>query len=108
MSQPDDKSQEALNRLQKRLDSFDGQRASKPADERSIGDGYRLLGEVTGGVLGGLGLGWVVDQFAHTTPFGVIGGLLLGTAASGFAIRAAADRQSRRDNAPATDDRDRG
>jgi ATP synthase protein I len=99
MSQPDDESQEALKRLQSRLDTFEGQRAPKaqsgdPA-ERSMGDGYRLLGEVIGGVLGGLGLGWVVDRFAHTTPFGMVIGLLLGTAASAYAAVKSAERMGR-------------
>jgi len=95
MSQPDDESQEALKRLQDRLDTFDGQRAPKAAAdpaERSMGEGYRLLGEVIGGVLGGLGLGWLADTFAHTRPFGLIVGLLLGTAASAYAAVKSADR----------------
>ncbi|HVN00524.1 MAG TPA: AtpZ/AtpI family protein [Caulobacteraceae bacterium] len=100
MSQPDDESQEALKRLQDRLDTFDGQRAPKAdaADsaERSMGEGYRLLGEVIGGVLGGLGLGWLVDHFAHTTPFGMVIGLLLGTAASAYAAVKSADAMSKR------------
>jgi ATP synthase protein I len=99
MSQPDDESQEALKRLQDRLDTFDGQRAPKAetggSAESSMGDGYRLLGEVIGGVLGGLGLGWVVDHFAHTTPFGMVIGLLLGTAASAYAAVKSADRMGR-------------
>ena len=99
MSQPDDESQEALKRLQDQLDTFDGQRAPKAetggSAESSMGDGYRLLGEVIGGVLGGLGLGWVVDHFAHTTPFGMVIGLLLGTAASAYAAVKSADRMGR-------------
>ena len=97
MSQPDDEeSQEALRRLDERLDAFEGQRASKPtaagAAERGVGEGYRLLGEVIGGVLGGIGLGWAVDYFAHTTPIGVVVGLLLGTAASAYAAVKSAER----------------
>ena len=99
MSQPDDEGQEALKRLQQRLDTFEGQRAPKAhtggTAESSMGDGYRLLGEVIGGVLGGLGLGWTVDYFAHTTPFGMVVGLLLGTAASAYAAMKTADRMSR-------------
>jgi ATP synthase protein I len=99
MSEPDEESQAALKRLQNRLDTFEGERAPKtptgdPA-ERSMGDGYRLLGEVIGGVLGGLGLGWLVDRFAHTTPFGMVVGLLLGTAASAYAAVKSADRMGR-------------
>ena len=99
MSQPDDDSQEALKRLQNRLDTFEGQRAPKVeaggSAESSMGDGYRLLGEVIGGVLGGLGLGWTVDHFAHTTPFGMVIGLLLGTAASAYAAMKTAERMGR-------------
>ena len=99
MSQPDDEGQEALKRLQQRLDTFEGQRAPKAhtggTAESSMGDGYRLLGEVIGGVLGGLGLGWTVDYFAHTTPFGMVIGLLLGTAASAYAAMKTAERMGR-------------
>ena len=99
MSEPDDESQEALDRLQTRLDALTAERKPKNAAdgsaERSMGEGYRLLGEVIGGVLGGLGLGWAVDYFAHTTPFGMVIGLLLGTAASAYAAVKSADKVGR-------------
>jgi len=99
MPQPDDESQEALERLQKRLDALTAERTPKrQADgsaECGIGEGYRLLGEVIGGVLGGLGLGFLVDRFAHTAPFGIIIGLLLGTAASAITAMRSADRSAR-------------
>jgi ATP synthase protein I len=99
MSQPDDESQEALKRLQTRLDALTAERAPKASTEKSaessMGEGYRLLGEVIGGVLGGLGLGWVVDHFAHTTPFGLVIGMLLGTAVSAYAAMQTANRMAR-------------
>jgi ATP synthase protein I len=99
MPQPDDESQEALDSLQTRLDALTAERKPKNAAdrsaERSMGEGYRLLGEVIGGVLGGLGLGWAVDHFAHTTPFGMVIGLLLGTAASAYAAVKSADNMGR-------------
>ncbi|HWF77832.1 MAG TPA: AtpZ/AtpI family protein [Caulobacteraceae bacterium] len=100
MSQPDDESQEALDSLQTRLDALTAERKPKSAAadgsaERGIGEGYRLLGEVIGGVLGGLGLGWVVDHFAHTTPLGMVIGLLLGTAASAWTAMRSADKSAR-------------
>ncbi len=52
----------------------------------STGDGYRMLGEMLGGVLGGLGLGWLLDRVAHTGPWGVIGGLLIGSGLSVFVV----------------------
>ena len=100
MSQPDDESQEALKRLQNRLDAFDGDRGTGAKPDRSmeqgVGEGYRLLGEVIGGVLGGLGLGWLVDHYAHTTPFAMVIGLLLGTAASAYTAVRSADRMGRK------------
>jgi|SRR5580658_7878329 ATP synthase protein I len=100
MSEPSEDSQEALKRLQNRLDTLTAERTPTNAVDgsagRGIGEGYRLLGEVIGGVLGGLGLGWVFDRFAHTTPFGVVIGLLLGTGVGLFGAVMGADKASRR------------
>jgi len=97
MPQPDDDSQEALKRLDERLKAFMGEAKPVSGDaERGVGEGYRLLGEVIGGILGGLGLGWVFDHFAHTTPFGLVIGLLLGTAASAYAAMKSAAAGARR------------
>ena len=49
------------------------------------GVGYRLLAGLLGGVFGGLGLGWTFDHFVHTSPFGLIGGLLIGLGVSIYA-----------------------
>jgi ATP synthase protein I len=109
MSQPDDDSQQALRRLDRRLETFSADRARKGgaagSPESGIGEGYRLLGEVIGGVLGGLGLGYAVDHYAHTTPFGIVIGLLAGTAASAYAAFKSADRTARKAT-PAPDLRD--
>jgi len=98
MPQPDDESQEALQRLQQRLDALTAERkpneGAEPSAEASVGEGYKLLGEVIGGVVGGLGLGWLVDRLAHTTPFGMVAGLLLGTAASAYAAMKSGSRKS--------------
>jgi len=98
MSQPDDESRRAFERLDKGLEAFTSDRSIRRAAgdaERGVGEGYRLMAEVIGGVLGGLGLGWVVDRFAHTTPFGVLIGLLAGTAASAYAAVKSADPAKR-------------
>ena len=98
MSQPDDDSQEALRRLDQRLEALKADRAPKrTADgsaERSMGEGYRLVAEVIGGILGGLGLGWLFDRFAHTTPFGMVIGLLLGFAGATYAAVKTATRSA--------------
>jgi ATP synthase protein I len=112
MSQPDDDSQEALKRLDERLTAFKAGAAPQgPGDrsaESSMADGYRLLGEVIGGILGGLGLGWVFDHFAHTTPFGLVIGLLLGTAASAYTAVKSAGRMGRQSANPPAEKKDQG
>ena len=40
--------------------------------------GNRVLAELIGGVTGGLLIGWVIDHFAGTTPWGLLVMLFLG------------------------------
>ncbi|MBA3812674.1 MAG: AtpZ/AtpI family protein [Caulobacteraceae bacterium] len=99
MPTPDETSRGALERLDHRLDAFEAAREVKPfslgmGDEAS--EGYRLLGQMLGGVLGGIGLGWLVDHFAHTGPWGVVGGLLIGAGLSIYATVRTASRISAR------------
>ena len=85
MPQPDETSEEKLQSFDQRLDALEASRSKGPpngGDPREAAAGYRFLGEVVGGVLGGLGLGWLFDRIAHTAPLGLVGGLLIGTAAS--------------------------
>jgi ATP synthase protein I len=98
MPQPDDTHDEAIKRLDQGLDAFAKTRvrpSSAQADEaQSVGQGYRLLAVLISGVLGGLGFGWFIDHLAHTTPFGLIGGLLIGTVASIYSMVRTAMRMS--------------
>lgn len=84
MPQSDDRPDEALSRLNEGLRTFEAARARSDSSEavRGIGEGYRLLAELIGGVLGGLGLGWLVDRFAHTTPWGIAVGIAAGAGVS--------------------------
>ena len=84
MPQSDDRPDEALGRLSEGLQAFEAARARSASSEaaRGIGEGYRLLAELIGGVLGGLGFGWLFDQFAHTTPWGIAIGVALGAGMS--------------------------
>lgn len=88
MPKPDGPRDEALKRLDQRLDAFTASREPKNAYQgaRSASDGYRLLAELIGGILGGLGFGWVFDQVLHTSPLGMICGLLIGLVISVFVI----------------------
>jgi len=91
MPKPDETSHGALKSLDHQLDAFEASRASKPSKPALMGmgdsasDGFRLLGQLLGGVLGGLGLGWLVDHFAGTSPLGIVGGLLIGAGLSIYA-----------------------
>ncbi len=58
----------------------------------AAGEGYRVLGQMLGGVLGGVGLGWLVDQLAHTSPWGLVGGLVIGTGLSIYSTVQTASR----------------
>jgi ATP synthase protein I len=96
--------EEALERLNKRLEALTARTARKGAgfSAEASGAGYRLVAELVGGVLGGLGLGYTVDYFAHTAPFGMVTGLLLGTVGAVYLVVKAASRMSdqARDSAP--------
>jgi ATP synthase protein I len=96
MPNPDPARDEAFRRLQERIGHFESSRVRKRRFEveGGAGDGYRLLAELIGGVLAGLGFGWIVDQVAHTSPWGLIGGVLIGTGASVFMVVRSAGRMS--------------
>ena len=98
MSQPTDPHQEALKRLEAQLDAVNVQRAARDRrgkfDTGAIGAGYKLVAELIGGVLGGLGLGWLFDQWAGTSPWGLLLGVLVGTALAMFLISRSAGRMS--------------
>jgi ATP synthase protein I len=97
MPHPNEPPDEALESLDQRLGAAEAAQARKVSGEthRAVAQGYRFVGEVVGGVLGGVGLGWLLDRFAHTAPWGMIGGLLVGTGLSIFSVALAAGRASR-------------
>jgi ATP synthase protein I len=98
MPRPPDPGDDPLGRLDERLAAFDASRQAPPRAGRSVGagvsEGYRLIGQLLGGVFGGVGLGWLLDHFAHTRPFGLVGGLLVGTTMSIVATIRTASRMS--------------
>jgi len=97
MPHPEVPRDEALQSLDERLGAAEAAQARKvsPDTHAAMAQGYRFVGEVVGGVLGGVGLGWLLDHFAHTQPWGVVGGLLIGTGLSIFAAVSSAAKTSR-------------
>ena len=115
MAKLDEPREEALKRLDERLDAFAETQKRKPlmhSDAEGSAAGYRLIGELIGGVLGGLGFGWLLDQTAGTSPWGMIGGVLIGSGTAVFVVARSAGRMSKAAEAgkgatnapPATDD----
>jgi len=94
MSQPVD--EEALRRLDERADALQARTARPPQDYggQAVGNGYRLLGTLTGGILVGLAAGFVLDALAGTKPWGTIAGVLLGFGVSVFLTVRSAQRMS--------------
>jgi ATP synthase protein I len=86
--------QAAFSSLDAKLDAFEASRARKVKQHRQDAghDGYRVLADLIGGILGGLGLGWLFDQLVHTSPWGLIGGMLVGTGLSVFMVVRTAGR----------------
>ena len=97
MPHPHEPPDEALASLDQRLGAAEAAQARKVSREThmAMAQGYRFVGEVVGGVLGGVGLGWLLDHFAHTQPWGVVGGLLIGTGFSIFTAVTAVGRANK-------------
>jgi ATP synthase protein I len=97
MPTSNDPGHDPLRRLDERLTAFDtGRRKARTGAGFEAADGYRLLGQMLGGMFGGTGLGWLLDRFAHTSPFGVVGGLLIGTTLAVVTTIRTANRMSAR------------
>jgi ATP synthase protein I len=98
MPHPNDPPDEALRSLDQRLGAAEAAQARKVSVDThaAMAQGYRFVGEVVGGVLGGAGLGWLVDQrFAGIAPFGLISGLLVGGGLSIFVAVSSAAKASK-------------
>jgi ATP synthase protein I len=86
-----------LQRLGKRLgDHHPGDSAGSAPGQRSVSDpsaiarGFRLSTELVAGVLVGAAIGWLLDWWLRTSPWGMIVFLLLGFAAGVLNVMRAA------------------
>jgi ATP synthase protein I len=88
--------EEAIKRLNDSASALE-KRTAPPTSEHLAGlavtsQAYKIIAELVGGVLVGLALGFVADRFLGTTPWGLIGGTLLGFALSIWMARRTANR----------------
>jgi ATP synthase protein I len=80
---------ERLGALERRLRAAEGERAARRADEArmensgpsGLGQALRLSSEFMAGIIVGGGLGWAIDRWLGTSPWGMILLLMLGFAA---------------------------
>ena len=84
-----------FDRLSRELDADRRERAAAERPEGGSGTGYgqavKLASEFIAGILVGAGLGWGLDRLAGTSPWGLIGLVLLGFCAGVLnVVRAAA------------------
>ena len=105
MPKADEPNDKALRSLDARLDAFEAKKAAekpaKAATERASQDGYRLLADLIGGILVGLGFGWLIDRYVlHSSPWGMVGGLLIGLGLAIFSIVRKAMKLSAQASAP--------
>jgi ATP synthase protein I len=90
-----------LDRLSRDLDAERRERAASRPPERKDGAGYgqavKLASEFVAGILVGAGLGWGLDRVAGTSPWGLIGLLLLGFCAGVLNVVRATGRMTAAD-----------
>ncbi|MDB5452271.1 MAG: hypothetical protein JWO33_849 [Caulobacteraceae bacterium] len=96
MTPPDETRDEAIKRLGQRAKALETRTVQEPRDYgmQAHANGYRLMGLLVGGLFVGLGFGAAVDAVAHTKPWGMIVGVLLGFAISVWMAVKSAQRMS--------------
>lgn len=86
MPKADDPREEAIRRLDERADALEARTARQVPEygTRAVAQASQLVAGLIGGPLVGLGLGFGFDYLAHTAPWGLIVGILVGFVASLF------------------------
>ena len=85
-------------RLRALGEKLEARRTVEAADTRRAEDtsnkavGLKYASEFAGAIIVATGLGYFLDQFAGTSPWGLLGGLALGTAAGMYSIVQSARR----------------
>jgi len=88
MSLPTESREEAIKRLNTSASDLEARTAPplshEAAGQAAAGQAWRIIADLFGGVFVGLAIGALLDRFAGTGPWGMIGGVLLGFAVSVF------------------------
>jgi len=110
MTEPGEPIDEALRRLDDRLGALEASQSRTPVsfEAGGSGAGYRLVAELVGGVLVGLGFGWLFDRFFHTAPLGLLSGLLIGAGTAVFLVVRTATAMSDAEREKSSDQSSKG
>lgn len=96
MSLPPESREEAIRRLNDDASSLEARTDRKVQDHSAhaaaSSQAWRILTDLFGGVFVGLGVGFLVDRFFGTAPWGLIVGVLLGFGVSVWMARRTANR----------------
>ncbi len=72
---------EGLGQVRSAGRTSESSEADRSATASGYAKGFRLSSELVAGVVVGAGLGWLIDRWFHTSPWGLMIFLLLGFAA---------------------------
>jgi ATP synthase protein I len=76
--------------------------APRRSDTRGFSLGIRLASEFVAAIIVGAAIGWGLDWLAGTTPWGMIGFLLLGFAAGVVNVMRSAEKMASQETKPGT------
>ncbi|MEF2552387.1 AtpZ/AtpI family protein [Aurantimonas sp. A2-1-M11] len=72
---------ERLAEQRRRMPAMRDEPASRSGGMQGVAQGMKIASEFVAGILVGAGIGYLIDQLAGTTPFGLIVFLMIGFAA---------------------------
>lgn len=96
MSSMKESREEAIKRLSESASNLEARTRTEAVAsaeaQKIVGQAWRIVAELVGGVFIGLGVGAGIDFLFGTRPAGIVGGVILGFALSLFMARRTANR----------------